>query len=78
MKMTLKRERRETYSAREETTLEHAVDANWAEAEKLLAHLPTREGETNAFFPSLDDAIFVGHLVTDLDSVAGAIGAANL
>ena len=78
MKMTLKRERRETYSAREETTLEHAGNANWAEAEKLLAHLPTREGETNAFFPSLDDAIFVGHLVTDLDSVAGAIGAANL
>ena len=76
--MTLKRERRETYSAREETTLEHAVDANWAEAEKLLAHLPKRDGETNAFFPSLDDAIFVGHLVTDLDSVAGAIGAANL
>ena len=66
------------YNAREATTLESAVEEKWADGERLLSHLPKKEGEFDAFFPALDDAIFVGHVVTDLDSIAGAIGAANL
>ena len=67
-----------TYSEREETPLERAVGEKWAEGEVLLKHLPRREGQTSSFFPTLENAIFVGHLVTDLDSIAGAIGAAHL
>jgi len=77
--MTMKRAFDHTpYNAREATTLESAVEEKWADGERLLSHLPKKEGEFDAFFPALDDAIFVGHVVTDLDSIAGAIGAANL
>ena len=76
--MTMKRAFDHTpYNAREATTLESAVEEKWADGERLLSHLPKKE-EFDAFFPALDDAIFVGHVVTDLDSIAGAIGAANL
>ena len=68
----------QTYNEREETPLEKAVGEKWAEGEILLKHLPRKDGQSDAFFPMLDDAIFVGHLVTDLDSIAGAIGAAHL
>merc|ERR1719163_922793 len=67
-----------TYTAREETVLEHAVEANWSQGEGLLSLLPRTEGEKETYLPQLKDAIFCGHLVTDLDSVAGAIGAAHL
>jgi manganese-dependent inorganic pyrophosphatase len=68
----------ETYNEREETTLERGTREKWNEGQRLLKHLPTSEGQSDAFFPMLNDAIFVGHLVTDLDSIAGAIGAAHL
>ena len=67
-----------TYTAREETVLEHAVEANWSQGEGLLSLLPRTEGEKETYLPQLKDAIFCGHLVTDLDSIAGAIGAAHL
>ena len=64
-----------TYTAREETVLEHAVEANWSQGEGLLSLLPRTEGEKETYLPQLKDAIFCGHLVTDLDP-CGAIGAA--
>jgi len=67
-----------TYVERDETVLEHAVDAHWTEGQSLLSHLPKKEGEASSFFPELEGAVFVGHIMTDLDSVAGAIGAAHL
>lgn len=77
--ITMKRAFEHTpYNAREATTLESAVEEKWADGERLLSHLPKKDGEFDAFFPALDDAIFVGHVVTDLDSIAGAIGAAHL
>ena len=69
----------ETYNAREETTLERLARARAGEGQKLLTHLPKlEESDSDAFFPILEDAVFVGHVVTDLDSIAGAIGAAHL
>ena len=67
-----------TYAKREETALEHAVEEHWDEGCTLLKHLPKAKGQSDAFFPLLDDAVFVGHIMTDLDSIAGAIGAAEL
>ena len=68
----------ETYVERDETVLEHAVDAHWTEGQSLLSHLPKKEGQALSFVPELAGAAFVGHIMTDLDSVAGAIGAAHL
>ena len=67
-----------TYVERDETVLEHAVDAHWTEGQSLLSHLPKKEGQALSFVPELAGAAFVGHIMTDLDSVAGAIGAAHL
>ena len=51
-------------------------------AEEIVEALPkdsTSVPSVELFLPELlKDATFVGHLVTDLDSVAGAIGAAEL
>ena len=33
-----------TYVERDETVLEHAVDAHWTEGQSLLSHLPKKEG----------------------------------
>ena len=53
--------------------------AHWDEGASLLKHLPgKKDGKPNMFFPELAGAIFCGHLVTDLDSIAGSIGAAHL
>ena len=68
----------ETYTEREETVLEHKVESSWDEGSSLLTLLPKKDGQTQSFFPELADAVFCGHLVTDLDSIAGAIGAAHL
>lgn len=46
-----------------------------------MSHLPAPEALPSVDFyvpQALGDAIFCGHLVTDLDSIAGAIGAAEL
>ena len=74
------RERRlVTYNDREETPLEHAVEEHWDEGTSLLRRLPSEaSGVGHAFFPVLEDCVFVGHMMTDLDSIAGAIGAAHL
>ncbi len=40
---------------------------------------PTSAQEVDHYIPNfLENAIFCGHLVTDLDSIAGSIGAAEL
>ena len=74
----VKRPRFSAYSEREETPLEHALEEKWNEGSSLLKHLPKRDGESHSFYPDLVGALFCGHVVTDLDSIAGAIGAAHL
>ena len=68
--------------ARKHTIVEEQVLKNVANAEHIVEALPKSSKqvpEVDLFLPELlKDAIFVGHLVTDLDSVAGAIGAAAL
>ena len=63
------------------TTLEHDVETR-KEAVHQLVHKFTEDKPlpmVSSYMPSiLSDAIFCGHLVTDLDSIAGAIGAAEL
>lgn len=74
--MKLPHTEHETYNEREETALEHAVEAHWDDGASLLKHLPGKKDTgPNLFFPELQGAIFCGHLVTDLDSIAGSIGA---
>ena len=65
---------------RERTKLEREVIARHDEAEAFLNGLGGQAGDpTKVYFPSvLESAIFCGHLVTDMDSIAGAIGAADL
>jgi inorganic pyrophosphatase/exopolyphosphatase len=70
-----------TYNPRESTPLEQAVGGKWEETLPFLKRLPAKkekEGESLQFFPELGGAIFCGHVVADLDSIAGAIGAAEL
>lgn len=66
--------------ARKRTTVEKEVKKHREQAHELVAHLPVNDLPTvQAYIPStLAGAIFCGHLVTDLDSIAGAIGAAEL
>jgi manganese-dependent inorganic pyrophosphatase len=63
--------------SRERTMLEHEVIARHDAAEALIGQM--RDDPTRVYFPSmLNGALFCGHLVTDMDSIAGAIGAADL
>lgn len=68
--------------ARKRTHIEEEVLKQVENAEQIVDALPKDEKEVpkvDLFLPELlKDATFVGHLVTDLDSVAGAIGAAAL
>ena len=68
------------YSERDETPLEEAVETEWSTAHELLFRLPKKGDEqSDSFVPEeLKGAVFCGHLVADLDSIAGAIGAAAL
>lgn len=67
------------YHDRDVTPLETAVDKTWDEAERLAKKVPTDEKQEGlAFEPQLQGAFFCGHLMADLDSIAGAIGAAHL
>jgi len=66
-----------TYATRDETPVESAVKAEWQAAEGMLEQLAASE-DVAENVPELAGAIFCGHLVADLDSVAGAIGAAHL
>ncbi|KAJ1452139.1 hypothetical protein M885DRAFT_527947 [Pelagophyceae sp. CCMP2097] len=66
-----------TYAAREDTPVETAVKADWQEANALLQRLAS-DHDAVLHAPELDGAVFCGHLVADLDSIAGALGAAHL
>jgi inorganic pyrophosphatase/exopolyphosphatase len=60
------------------TTVEREADKRREKAHEYVSHLPA-EFSVKEYMPSqLSGAIFCGHLVTDLDSIAGAIGAAEL
>jgi hypothetical protein len=65
---------------RERTKLEREVLARHDAAQQLIDHLGgTGDDPASVYFPSmLRGALFCGHLVTDMDSIAGAIGAADL
>lgn len=75
---------------RRHTTLERQILSRLGLAERLLEDVPEvsdedEAGKTTAlpdvkvFIPHMiQNAVFCGHVVTDLDSVAGAIGAASL
>jgi inorganic pyrophosphatase/exopolyphosphatase len=70
---------KKTYNPREQTPLEQAVGTKWDETRPFLNRLPAAKDEQSLqFLPELDGAIFCGHVVADLDSIAGAIGAAEL
>ena len=61
----------------EKQVLSHESQSN--EIVRSLAVTESRLPEVDLFLPDvLKGAVFVGHIVTDLDSVAGAIGAAEL
>ena len=68
--------------ARKPTHIEEEVLKQVTNAEHIVDALPKDDSQipnVDLFLPELlKDATFVGHLVTDLDSVAGAIGAAAL
>jgi manganese-dependent inorganic pyrophosphatase len=67
------------YHDRDVTPLENAVDKTWDEAEAFAKKVPTDERQEGlAFEPQLQGAFFCGHLMADLDSIAGAIGASHL
>eukprot|EP00980_Cylindrotheca_fusiformis_P017055 scaffold5234_cov131-Cylindrotheca_fusiformis.AAC.2 len=60
---------------RKYTEVENQVISHETEAERIVDSLPVHEVEL--YLPtSLKNVLFCGHLVTDLDSIAGAIGAA--
>lgn len=67
---------------RKRTEVEEQVISKEHQAEEIIEALPKVSStvpKVELFLPEiLKDAVFVGHLVTDLDSVAGAIGAAAL
>ena len=67
----------QTYQPRELTAVENAITEEFEEGHKLLERL-AQTTEVSAFRPELQGAVFCGHLVADLDSVAGAIGASIL
>ena len=63
----------------ERTALEVEVAARHVAAESFIQNLPSSMNPAQVYFPSmLSGALFCGHLVTDMDSIAGAIGAADL
>ena len=66
---------------RKQTVMEKEVGKRKDAAVSFLKSVPDEEHlpEVETYMPpTLQDAIFVGHLVTDLDSIAGSIGAAEL
>lgn len=66
--------------ARKRTTVERESSKRRAAATEVVSHMPAADlPSVEAYIPqALSGAIFCGHLVTDLDSIAGAIGAAEL
>jgi len=66
------------YAERDDTPLEEAVDSAWDEAQGFVEKLSPEEHDTLTFQADLENALFCGHIMADLDSIAGAIGAALL
>ena len=63
---------------RKQTTIERDAFLRKEKAQEYVRQLPA-EISLKEYMPSqLSGALFCGHLVTDLDSIAGAIGAAEL
>ena len=77
---TERRDEGEFHVARQKTTVEKEFSKHHDQAHEVVTHLPPEPvPSVAAYIPStLSGAIFCGHLVTDLDSIAGAIGAAEL
>ena len=64
---------------RKRTEVEKQVLSHHDQAEGIVKTLDNKLPDIDLFLPDvLKGAVFVGHIVTDLDSVAGAIGAAEL
>jgi hypothetical protein len=65
---------------RKRTLIEKEYTQRKEIAHGYVSHLPAADlPAVDVYVPqALGDAIFCGHLVTDLDSIAGAIGAAEL
>eukprot|EP00595_Chromulina_sp_UTEXLB2642_P000137 CAMPEP_0196762348 /NCGR_PEP_ID=MMETSP1095-20130614/1755_1 /TAXON_ID=96789 ORGANISM="Chromulina nebulosa, Strain UTEXLB2642" /NCGR_SAMPLE_ID=MMETSP1095 /ASSEMBLY_ACC=CAM_ASM_000446 /LENGTH=393 /DNA_ID=CAMNT_0042113015 /DNA_START=55 /DNA_END=1236 /DNA_ORIENTATION=+ len=66
---------------RKRTTVERELDKRKTSVHEFVSHLPKEDSlpDVSPYIPqTLSDAIFCGHLVTDLDSIAGSIGAAEL
>jgi len=72
----------ETGIVRNPTEVERQSMMNFVKAGKIVESLPEDYAsvpDMELYLPEmLKDAVFVGHLVTDLDSIAGAIGGAAL
>ena len=64
------------YADRLDTPLEEAVDSKWAEAKTFVERLSPDEGDSLLFEAEMTGFVFCGHVMADLDSIAGAIGAA--
>ena len=64
------------YADRLDTPLETAVDSKWAEAKTFVERLSPDEGDSLLFEAEMTGFAFCGHVMADLDSIAGAIGAA--
>ena len=67
--------------SRKRTTVEKEFSKRKVAAHEFVSHLPEQSQlpTVEAYIPqTLSGAIFCGHLVTDLDSIAGSIGAAEL
>lgn len=63
---------------RKRTQVEREVSNKKEIASEAIGFIPQEDEVHPNFHDFLKDAIFCGHLVTDLDSIAGAIGAAHL
>jgi manganese-dependent inorganic pyrophosphatase len=68
---------------RQRTEVERQVLSHEQQADVIVHSLPSQDDDVvpsvDLFLPDvLKNAVFVGHVVTDLDSVAGALGAAAL
>jgi manganese-dependent inorganic pyrophosphatase len=77
---TEKKDEGEFHVARKKNVIETEFEKHHDQAHEVVTHLPPVTLPTvQAYIPqTLGGAIFCGHLVTDMDSIAGAIGAAEL
>jgi len=64
------------YADREDTPLEKAIDGAWAETKRFVQRLSPDDHDSLLFEAEMTGFAFCGHVMADLDSIAGAIGAA--